>query len=102
MGKGKSGKSVPAFRPFNVPQKKSIALPTRVASWQDGRNAGRAEMISLFLFLWKDKFGASDDDIERMGKCLHSYLEEVIAGQVSMMDVMETMKDEYGWLTELK
>lgn len=70
-------------------------------SWEAGVYAGRAQMLSLFLFLWKDKFGASDEDVEKMGQQLHAYLEAVIREEIAMIDIDQAMADEYGWILEI-
>ena len=84
-----------------TPPPKGSRFIDTTKSWNEGVYAGRAQLLSLFLFLWKDKFGASDEDIEKMGQALHDYLEAVIHGEITMLDVDQAMEDEYGWIIDV-
>ena len=75
-----------------TPPPKGSRFIDTTKSWNEGVYAGRAQLLSLFLFLWKEKLGASDDDIERMGHELHDYLDAVIRGEITMLDVDKAME----------
>ena len=69
---------------------------------EEGRHEGYILLMSLFLWTWREEFGASDDDLQRMGERIRFYSEEIVAGRLRLQDIQEAMLDEHGWNIELK
>ena len=67
----------------------------------EGRHEGYVTLMTLFLFAWCSDFGASDDDVSRMGERIKFYAEEIAVGRLRLKDIQEAMYDEHGWNVEL-
>lgn len=69
---------------------------------EEGRHEGYLKLLTLFLWVWCEDFGASDDDVRRMGERIKFYAEEVASGRLRWKDIKEAMADEHDWNIELK
>ena len=80
-------------------------LPATQADVNKARNEGQHEgyilLMTLFLWAWCADFGASDDDLQRMGERIKFYSEEIVAGRLRLKDIQEAMLDEHGWNIEI-
>ena len=84
------------------PKKKPATQYDVERARREGRDEAYKTILAIFLWAWKEKFHASDDDIVKMGDYLRFYAQEIAAGRISARDIMEAMDDEHGWNLEIK
>lgn len=71
-------------------------------AYKEGRHEGYMHLMRLFLWVWCDDFGATRDDVRRMGERIRFYAGEIASGRLRWKDIKEAMVDEHDWDIGLK
>lgn len=71
-------------------------------AYRRGEVDGTRAAMTILLYVLKDKFGSSDEDILQLTEAFRSATESIAGGYVSVADLRRVVKDEYDWGFEIK
>lgn len=71
-------------------------------AYRRGEVDGTRAAMTILLYILKDKFNSSDEDIIELGNAFRSTTESIAKGYVSVADLRRVVKDEYDWSFEVK
>ena len=71
-------------------------------AYRRGQADGTKAAMTILLYVLKDKFGSSDEDITQLVEAFRSTIESIAGGYVSEADLRRVVKDEYDWSFEIR
>lgn len=71
-------------------------------AYRRGEVDGTRAAMTILLYVLKDKFNASDEDVMELSNAFRSTTESVAKGYVSEADLRRVVRDEYDWSFEIK
>ena len=67
----------------------------------EGRHEGYQALMGLFLWVRMERFGDTDEDLQKTKEGIDFYAGELEAGRLKLLEILDALSEEHGVTIEL-